>query len=330
MTDAIDGVGATRATSRTAALAATMAMLAAQAFQDDDGSAQGQQPAGGLDGMLQQLMQVLQQAGQALQQAGQAMQSQAPASSGVQGTQGAGGAGAQGGGLMQALQALMQMLMAMTQDDSPMESDPQAQQLASGLNPSGAQAPSPPAPGGAGGGAGGGTVAGVGGGAGAPQAASGPAGVTQSSATPGSGKAPAGMPADQWQGCMEASKKTGIDPYILAAQAKQESQFGQALSGSPSAGDGVMQVEPSTRQAYAGKFQQAMGHAYDHSSVKDQIAMAAVILKDKGGSATNMLEKYNGGDNWAPGATDSYGRPILADQYAAKVQASAEQMKAGG
>ena len=139
--------------------------------------------------------------------------------------------------------------------------------------------------------------------------------------------APAGMPAEQWQGCVEAGQKTGVDPYILAAQAKQESQFGSGLAGSPSAGDGVMQVEPGTRGAYASKFEAKMGHAYDHGNVKDQIAMAGVILADKGGSATNMLQKYNGGDNWAPGATDSYGRPILADQYAAKVSASAEEMR---
>lgn len=136
------------------------------------------------------------------------------------------------------------------------------------------------------------------------------------------------MPAEQWQGCVEAGQKMGIDPYVLAAQAKQESQFGTALAGGPSAGDGVMQVEPSTRQAYAAKFEEKMGHPYDHSNVKDQIAMAAVILADKGGSEANMLQKYNGGDNWVPGTVDSYNRPILADQYAAKVSASAAQMRA--
>jgi soluble lytic murein transglycosylase-like protein len=73
----------------------------------------------------------------------------------------------------------------------------------------------------------------------------------------------------------------------------------------PGAGDGLMQVEPGTRQAYAGKFQEKMGHAYDHNDPKDQVAMAGVILADKGGDATNMLQKYNGGDHWAPGATDS-------------------------
>lgn len=160
-------------------------------------------------------------------------------------------------------------------------------------------------------------------------AASGPEVAASGTDTVSAGKAPAGMPADQWQGCVEAGQKMGIDPYILAAQAKQESKFGSDLAGSPSAGDGVMQVEPNTRQAYAGKFEEKMGHAYDHNNVKDQIAMAAVILADKGGSEANMLQKYNGGDNWVPGTTDSYGRPILADQYAAKVSASAAEMRGG-
>jgi hypothetical protein len=55
--------------------------------------------------------------------------------------------------------------------------------------------------------------------------------------------------------------------------------------------------------------------------------MAAVILADKGGNATNMLQKYNGGDNWKPGTADSYGREIKADEYAASVTARAEEMK---
>ena len=144
------------------------------------------------------------------------------------------------------------------------------------------------------------------------------------------GKGPAGMPAELWKDCQEAGKKTGVDPYILAAQMEKESQFGKGLNGSPSAGDGLMQVEPGTRQAYAGKFQEKMGHAYDHNDPKDQVAMAGVILADKGGDATNMLQKYNGGDNWAPGATDSYGREIKAAEYASSVLAKAQQMKAAG
>lgn len=144
------------------------------------------------------------------------------------------------------------------------------------------------------------------------------------------GKGPAGMPAELWKDCQEAGRKTGVDPYILAAQMEKESQFGKGLNGSPSAGDGLMQVEPGTRQAYAGKFQEKMGHAYDHNDPKDQVAMAGVILADKGGDATNMLQKYNGGDNWAPGATDSYGREIKAAEYASSVLAKAQQMKAAG
>ena len=135
------------------------------------------------------------------------------------------------------------------------------------------------------------------------------------------------MPAELWKNCVEVGQKTGVDPFVLAAQMEKESQFGKALSGSPSAGDGLMQVEPSTRQAYAGKFEAKMGHAYDHSNPKDQIAMAGVILGDKGGDATNMLQKYNGGDNWTPGTTDSYGREIKANDYAASVIARAQEMK---
>ncbi|WP_431289221.1 transglycosylase SLT domain-containing protein [Roseateles chitinivorans] len=156
-----------------------------------------------------------------------------------------------------------------------------------------------------------------------------PSNVGDVSSTSG-GKGPSGMPAELWKDCQEAGKKTGVDPYILAAQMEKESQFGKGLNGSPSAGDGLMQVEPGTRQAYAGKFQEKMGHAYDHNDPKDQIAMAGVILADKGGDATNMLQKYNGGDNWAPGATDSYGREIKAAEYASSVLAKAQQMKAAG
>jgi hypothetical protein len=145
------------------------------------------------------------------------------------------------------------------------------------------------------------------------------------------GKGPVGMSSEQWQSCVDAGKKTGVDPFVLAAQMEKESRFGSGLAGSPSAGDGLMQVEPTTRDAYAGKFEASMGHAYDHTNPKDQVAMAAVILADKGGDTRNMLQKYNGGDNWAPGTTDSYGRVIKADEYAATVMARAAEMrKAGG
>ncbi|GEM_PF-4185958 len=145
----------------------------------------------------------------------------------------------------------------------------------------------------------------------------------------GSGKAPTGMPPDLWDYCVTAGKKTGVDPYILAAQMEKESQYGKLLAGSPSGGDGLMQIEPSTRAAYASKFQAKMGHAYNHASKQDQVALAAVILADKGGSATNMLQKYNGGDNWKPGTCDSYGREIQAGAYARIVVAHAEAMKKG-
>jgi hypothetical protein len=144
---------------------------------------------------------------------------------------------------------------------------------------------------------------------------------------PAVGKAPAGMPMDLWESCIAAGKKTGVDPYILAAQMEKESQYGKALNGSPSAGDGLMQVEPSTRAAYASRFQAIMGHAYNHASKDDQIALAGVILADKGGSPTNMLQKYNGGDNWRPGTVDSYGRVIKAEEYASTVLARARFLR---
>lgn len=143
------------------------------------------------------------------------------------------------------------------------------------------------------------------------------------------GKVPPGMPEDLWDICKTVGIKTGVDPYMLAAQMEKESQYGRALPGSPSAADGLMQVEPSTRAAYAAKFKETMGHAYDHASKSDQVAMAAVIIASKGGSALEALQKYNGGDNWKPGTTDSYGRPIEAAEYATKVLKRAEDMKAG-
>ncbi|MDB5104799.1 MAG: peptidoglycan lytic transglycosylase, Glycoside Hydrolase Family 23-like protein [Fibrobacteres bacterium] len=144
---------------------------------------------------------------------------------------------------------------------------------------------------------------------------------------PAVGKPPAAMPADLWESCVASGKKTGVDPYILAAQMEKESRYGKALVGSPSAGDGLMQVEPSTRAAYASRFQAAMGHAYDHASKDDQVALAAVILADKGGTGANMLQKYNGGDNWKPGTCDSYGRVIKADEYASTVLARAQVLR---
>ncbi len=151
--------------------------------------------------------------------------------------------------------------------------------------------------------------------------------VASPSQVPDSGKAPAGMPEDLWALCVTAGQKTGVDPYILAAQMERESGFGTTLAGSPSGGDGLMQVEPGTRADYASRFQEKIGHAYNHGSKEDQVEMAAVILADKGGTDLNLLEKYNGGDGWKPGATDSYGREIKADEYAASVIARAAAMK---
>ncbi|AYN97061.1 hypothetical protein EAW52_25630 [Pseudomonas sp. LTJR-52] len=42
---------------------------------------------------------------------------------------------------------------------------------------------------------------------------------------------------------MKAGEKYGVDPFVLAAQAKQESSWGQNMAN----GDGVMQVEAATR-----------------------------------------------------------------------------------
>ena len=140
------------------------------------------------------------------------------------------------------------------------------------------------------------------------------------------GDAPAGMPQDKWQLCVEAGKQTGQDPYVLAAMMEKESQYGNALYGD-SAGDGLMQVEPGTRQAYAGKFRQVTGREYNHGSELDQVTMAGVILGDKGGDTATNLRKYNGGDNWYPGATDSYGRVIRADEYASSVASRANELR---
>lgn len=140
------------------------------------------------------------------------------------------------------------------------------------------------------------------------------------------GNAPKGMPQDLWKDCVSAGNKFGVDPHVLAAQSKQESNFGKDLSGA-SGGDGVMQVEPSTRAAYTGQFQEKMGHAYNQGSQSDQVEMAALIMSSKGGDTTAQLQKYNGGDNWKPGATDSYGRVIKADEYAASVERIVQQLR---
>lgn len=139
---------------------------------------------------------------------------------------------------------------------------------------------------------------------------------------------PSEVPSHIWTYVMNADNaygKGGDFALLLSAVIKKESSFGAGLPGSPSAGDGLMQVEPNTRNAYLSQFSAKFGHAYNHSSEQDQVYMGALILNEKivrFGNIYNGLLHYNGGDNWYPGATDSYGRPILADQYANAVYAT--------
>jgi hypothetical protein len=137
---------------------------------------------------------------------------------------------------------------------------------------------------------------------------------------------PAEVPEDIWQLAIKVDKefnKDGDFAYLLCAVMKKESSFGRSLNGgSPSAGDGLMQVEPNTRAGNASKFKSRFGHTYDHSGYLDQVRMGAMILDakiQKFGSIYDGLLHYNGGDNWYPGATDSYGRTIYAEKYAKEV-----------
>ncbi|WP_315074019.1 RICIN domain-containing protein [uncultured Clostridium sp.] len=139
---------------------------------------------------------------------------------------------------------------------------------------------------------------------------------------------PSEVPSDIWQYAYNVDSKfskNGDYALLLCAVIKRESNFGTGLNGSPSAGDGLMQVEPSTRNAYAGEFTSTFGHAYNNSS-QDQVSMGGMILNDMikqfGGSVYQGLLHYNGGPDWYPGATDSYGRPIEADKYADAVYAT--------
>ncbi len=139
---------------------------------------------------------------------------------------------------------------------------------------------------------------------------------------------PSEVPSHIWTYVMNVDNKFGKGgdfALLLCAVIKKESDFGAGLPGSPSAGDGLMQVEPNTRNAYLSQFSSTFGRAYNHSSEQDQVCMGAMILNEKivrFGSTYNGLLHYNGGDYWYPGATDSYGRPILADQYANTVYAT--------
>ncbi len=139
---------------------------------------------------------------------------------------------------------------------------------------------------------------------------------------------PSEVPSNIWTYTMNVDNKFGKGgdfALLLCAVIKKESDFGAGLPGSPSAGDGLMQVEPNTRNAYLSQFSSTFGRAYNHSSEQDQVCMGAMILNEKivrFGNIYNGLLHYNGGDYWYPGATDSYGRPILADQYANAVYAT--------
>lgn len=139
---------------------------------------------------------------------------------------------------------------------------------------------------------------------------------------------PSEVPSHIWRYVMNVDNKFGKGgdfALLLSAVIKKESSFGAGLPGSPSAGDGLMQVEPNTRNAYLSQFSSKFGRAYNHSSEQDQVCMGAMILDEKivkFGNIYNGLLHYNGGDNWYPGATDSYGRPILANLYADAVYAT--------
>ncbi|MEF2967783.1 carbohydrate-binding protein [Paenibacillus sp. M1] len=139
---------------------------------------------------------------------------------------------------------------------------------------------------------------------------------------------PSEVPSNIWTYTVNADNKFGKGgdfALLLCAVIKKESSFGAGLPGSPSAGDGLMQVEPNTRNAYLSQFSSTFGYAYNHGSEQDQVYLGALILNEKiikFGNIYNGLLHYNGGDYWYPGATDSYGRPILADQYANEVYAT--------
>lgn len=168
------------------------------------------------------------------------------------------------------------------------------------------------------------------GGASAP-AGAGPVGQTDSAggatSTADAGKAPQGMPQELWKDCVAAGNKHGVDPFLLAAQAKQETQFGKDKSG-PTGDHGVMQVEPGTRADHAADFREKAGHEYNHASQSDQVEMAAVIMSGLKGNDQEKLVAYNGGPNWKQGDVDSVNRTTQPYQYAEKVQQIAAELKA--
>ncbi|GGA34178.1 transglycosylase SLT domain-containing protein [Paenibacillus physcomitrellae] len=133
---------------------------------------------------------------------------------------------------------------------------------------------------------------------------------------------PGEAPSYIWNYAVNADNhfgKNGDFALLICAVIKQETSYGANLGG-VSGGDGLMQVEPNTRNAYSGEFSSTFGHAYNHNDQQDQVYMGAMILNDMinlaNGDVWRGLVNYNGGPGWYPGATDSYGRPILADQYA--------------
>ena len=136
---------------------------------------------------------------------------------------------------------------------------------------------------------------------------------------------PGEVPSHIWTYAVNVDNKFGKGgdfALLLCAVIKKESSFGAGLPGSPSAGDGLMQVEPNTRNAYLSQFSATFGRSYNHGSEQDQVCLGGLILKEKiakFGNIYNGLLHYNGGDYWYPGATDSYGRPILANVYADQV-----------
>ena len=144
---------------------------------------------------------------------------------------------------------------------------------------------------------------------------------------------PEGMPQDKWELCVNSAEKTGADPFILAAQMERESKYGnpEVLKNSPSGGDGLMQVEASTRgPERVAEFSEKFGKPYDYNNEQDQVDMAAMILTSKEGDQGEQLRRYNGGDGYAsvPGGTDSFNRTTYPYEYAEGVMAMAEKLRA--
>jgi hypothetical protein len=134
---------------------------------------------------------------------------------------------------------------------------------------------------------------------------------------------PAEVPQNIWDYAIKAASELGKDKnfaLLLCAMIKDETSFGADLSGnSPSVGDGLMQVEPSSRDQLASEFQSTFGHTYDNNSPQDQVRIGALAinncLKNDDGNIEQALLHYNGGDNWTPDTKDAYGRTVDAQGY---------------